>query len=159
MKALYLQAHGELDQVVYGEIDRPPFQPDEVLLEVKAAALNRLDLWVMQGWPALNLRFPHVLGSDGSGVITEVGSEVTDFRVGDRVAVDPTVSCGRCAYCMTGRENLCRKFAVLGEHLPGFYAQYSAVPARNLLRIPEGSPLHSNCSRVPGVCDRLAFFD
>lgn len=137
MKALVLTEHGTLNNVICTDVPRPSIGPDEVLLEVKAAALNRLDLWVIEGWPALQLKFPHVLGSDGAGVVAEVGERVMDFQVGDRVAVDPTVGCGRCSYCLSGREHMCDRFAILGEHLPGFYAEYAAVPARNLLRLPE----------------------
>lgn len=136
MKALVLAEHGTLDNVTYTDIPRPTIGPDEVLLEVKAAALNGLDLWVVEGWPALHLDLPHVLGSDGAGVIAEVGERVTGFEVGDRVAVNPTVGCGTCAYCLAGREHMCDHFAILGEHLSGFYAEYTAVPARNLLKLP-----------------------
>ena len=137
MKAIFLQAHGGLEQVAYGELPRPGIGRDEVLLRVHAAALNGLDLWVMAGWPALKLRFPHVLGSDGAGVVAEVGSDVTGFAVGDRVAVDPTTGCLTCEFCRSGRENMCERFALLGEHRPGFYAEYIAVPARNLLKMPD----------------------
>ncbi len=140
MEAIYLRAHGGLEQVAYGEVQPPSVGRDEVLLEVRAAALNGLDFWVMRGWPALKLRFPHVLGCDGAGIIAEVGADVTEFQVGQRVAVDPTVSCGQCEYCRSGREHMCRRFAILGEHLPGFYAQYIAVPARNLLSLPDDFP-------------------
>jgi NADPH:quinone reductase-like Zn-dependent oxidoreductase len=136
MKALVLQAHGGLEQVKYAEIVVPEIGPDEVLLAVKAAALNGLDLWVVAGWRGLNLAFPHVLGSDGAGVVTRVGAQVTNVSVGDRVAVNPTVGCGKCAYCLAGREHQCVHFAVLGEHIPGFYADQIAVPARNLLALP-----------------------
>ncbi len=137
MKALILHQHGSLDDLAFGDIPLPEIGPYDVLLAVKAAALNRLDLWVVEGWPSLRLRFPHVLGSDGAGVIAAVGDAVTGFQVGDRVAVNPTLSCGVCPYCLSGREHMCDRFAILGEHVPGFYAQYAAVPARNLLHLPE----------------------
>lgn len=137
MKALVLTEHGKLANVTYTDIPRPTIGPDEVLLDVKAAALNRLDLWVIEGWATLQLDFPHVLGSDGAGIVAEVGERVTGFQVGDRVAVDPTVACATCGYCRSGREHMCERFAILGEHLPGFYAEYTVVPARNLLKIPD----------------------
>ena len=137
MHALVLERHGSLADLAFREVPRPQIGPDEVLLEVKAAALNGLDLWVVEGWPALRLEFPHVLGSDGAGVIAEVGANVTEFAVGDRVAVNPTIWCGECDYCQAGQENRCERFAILGEHVPGFYAEYAAVPARNLLHLPE----------------------
>lgn len=136
MKAIVLPAHGDLDQVAFMDVPRPEIGADEVLLAVKAAALNRLDLWVVEGWRGLELAFPHVLGSDGAGIVAETGANVTQVSAGDRVAVNPTVGCGRCAYCLAGREHMCARFAVLGEHIPGFYADYIAVPARNVLRLP-----------------------
>ncbi|MFW5940167.1 MAG: zinc-binding dehydrogenase [Chloroflexota bacterium] len=137
MKALVLEAHGSLQNLAYADVARPEIGPDEVLLEVKAAAANGLDLWVTAGWPGLKLRFPHVLGSDGAGIVSEVGERVTGVTVGDRVAVNPTVWCGECDYCRAGQEHMCRNFMILGEHVPGFYAEYTAVPARNLLPLPE----------------------
>lgn len=140
MKALLLRQHGSLDDLAYDDLPEPEIGPRDVLLAVKAAALNRLDLWVLEGWPALRLNFPHVLGSDGAGIIAAVGAEVRDFQVGDRVAVNPTLSCGVCEFCLAGRENMCDRFAILGEHVPGFYAEYAAVPARNLIPLPEHVP-------------------
>ncbi|MBK8129001.1 MAG: alcohol dehydrogenase catalytic domain-containing protein [bacterium] len=132
MKAVVFHEHGTLANVVYTDVPEPTIKPDEVLLQVKAAALNRLDLWVLEGWPGLNLKLPHVMGSDGAGVIAQIGANVVDFAVGDRVAVHPSLFCGQCAYCRSGRDNLCQQFAILGEHVDGFFAEYTAVPARNL---------------------------
>ena len=86
MKAVVFYEHGLLENVQFADVPEPQIGPDEVLLEVKAAALNRLDLWVLAGWPGLNLKLPHIMGSDGAGVIAKVGANVTDFAVGDRVA-------------------------------------------------------------------------
>lgn len=137
MKAIIINAHGGLEQVRLGDVPRPEIGPDDVLLAVKAAALNRLDLWVTEGWPSLKLKMPHILGCDGSGVIVETGANVRRFATGDRVAVNPTLSCGHCPYCRRGREQMCDEFAILGEHAPGFYAEFAAVPARNLLKLPD----------------------
>jgi NADPH:quinone reductase-like Zn-dependent oxidoreductase len=137
MKAVVFEQHGPLENVIYADIPQPEPGPDQVLLAVKAAALNRLDLWVLAGWPGLKLKLPHVLGSDGAGVVAAVGDNVTGFAVGDRVAVNPTLSCGCCLFCRTGRDNMCNSFAILGEHIDGFMAEYTAVPARNLLRLPD----------------------
>jgi NADPH:quinone reductase-like Zn-dependent oxidoreductase len=139
MKAIVFYQHGDLDEVEYAEVPRPEIGPDEVLLAIKAAALNRLDLWALEGWPGLKLKLPHVMGSDGAGVVAEVGGNVTGFDVGDRVAVNPTLSCGRCHFCLTGRDNLCQHFAIIGEHVDGFFAEYTAVPARNLLKMPDNA--------------------
>jgi len=137
VKAVAFYEHGPLDNVRYTEVDEPPIGPDEVLLATKAVALNRLDLWVLAGWPGLNLKLPHIMGSDGAGVVAQVGANVTDFSVGDRVAVNPALFCGQCAYCRRGQSNMCQQFAILGEHVDGFFAEYTAVPARNLLKLPD----------------------
>lgn len=137
MKAIVLQQHGTLDDVAYTEVERPKIKADEVLLEIKAAALNRLDLWVVEGWPGLGLSFPHIMGCDCAGVVAEVGAAVSGLTPGDRVAVNPTYYCGQCHYCRSGRDHMCDHFAIFGEHIPGFYTQYQAVPARNLIRLPD----------------------
>lgn len=143
MKAIAFRQHGSLEQVEYTDVERPSPGPDQVLLHIQAAALNRLDLWVLEGWPGLKLRFPHVMGCDGAGVIAEVGANVTGWAVGERVAVNPTYSCGHCAYCQSGRDHICDHFAIFGEHRPGFYAEYQVVPARNLLRLPDHAPFET----------------
>lgn len=137
MKAVVFHAHGDLDQVAVADVPVPEIGADDVLLAPRAAALNRLDLWVLAGWPALKLKLPHVMGSDGAGVVAQVGAHVTRYRVGDRVAVNPTYSCGQCDFCRSGRDHMCDQFAIFGEHLPGFYAEYARVPARNLLPLPD----------------------
>lgn len=137
MKAVLFSQHGTLEQVTYGDVPEPEIGPDEVLLAVRAAALNRLDLWVLAGWPGLRLKLPHVMGSDGAGVIAAVGANVTGFAIGDRVAVNPSLFCGQCPFCRSGRDNMCQSFAILGEHVDGFFADFAAVPARNLLKLPE----------------------
>jgi NADPH:quinone reductase-like Zn-dependent oxidoreductase len=141
MKALVFHEHGTLAQVSYEEIPTPEIGPDEVLVEIKAAALNHLDLWVLGGWPGLNLKMPHIMGSDGAGIVVDVGANVDGFAVGDRVAINPTKSCGKCAYCLSGRDNMCQTFAIMGEHVDGFYAEYAAVPSRNLLKMPDDASI------------------
>lgn len=137
MKALLLREHGDLGNITHGEIETPKPGPGEALIEVEAAALNGLDLWVIEGWPALRLQFPHVFGSDGAGIVAEIGPGVNGFEPGDRVAVNPSLWCGECEYCLAGEENQCRRFSVIGEHVPGFFAQYTVVPARNLVPLPD----------------------
>ncbi len=139
MKALVFHEHGTLEQVKVDDVPTPEIGPSEVLVEIKAAALNRLDLWVLAGWPGLNLKIPHIMGSDGAGIIAEVGANVDGFAVGDRVAINPTKSCGKCSFCLSGQDNMCQTFAIMGEHVDGFYADYAAVPARNLLKMPDSA--------------------
>lgn len=137
MKALIFNEHGTLDNVQVTEIAPPAIKADEVLLKVEAAALNRLDLWVLEGWRGLNLKLPHVMGSDGAGVVAEVGADVTGFKAGDRVAVNPGVYPTAVPAIHLGRENMATGYHILGEHVDGFAGDYVAVPARNLLHLPE----------------------
>lgn len=137
MKALVFHQHGDLDQVEYCDVPQPEISPDEVLLHVKAAALNRLDLWVLAGWPGLRLKLPHIMGSDGAGVVAAVGTHVTRVQVGDRVAVNPTLWDPEDHFARTGQDNMTDAFAIMGEHVDGFFAEYAAVPARNLVKMPD----------------------
>jgi NADPH:quinone reductase-like Zn-dependent oxidoreductase len=116
----------------------PEVGRDEVLLAVHAAALNRLDLWVLEGWPALKLKWPHIMGSDGAGIVAAAGEDVTRLREGDRVAVNPTI-CNDPSdrFARLGYDNMCNDFAIFGEHIDGFFAEYVAVPERNLLPLPD----------------------
>ncbi len=141
MKALVFKEHGSLTtaNIQLQEMPIPEPGPHEVLVEIKAAALNRLDLWVLEGWPSLRLQLPHIMGSDGAGIITAVGQNISpnQWQVGDRVAINPGLSCGQCPYCRLGQDNRCVRFAVLGEHVPGVFAQYQTIPASNLLTLPD----------------------
>ncbi len=138
MKAIVAKRHGDLRDVELASVPEPEIGPSEVLVEIKSAALNRLDFWVLKGWRGLRLSFPHILGCDGAGIIIQMSEEVSDFAIGDRIAINPTRSCGRCPYCLSGSDHMCDHFAIFGEHIPGFYAEYQAVPARNLFKMPDG---------------------
>ncbi len=94
MKAAYIEKHGNLDQIQIGELNIPKIRPNEDLTEPMYAALNHLDLFVIKGWPGLHLSFPHIIGADGSGVVKEIGSEVSTINEGDRVTINPGISCG-----------------------------------------------------------------
>ena len=137
MRALVLKGHGEIDQVALAELPDPEPAAGEVRVRIRAAALNHLDLWVRLGWPGLNLSFPHVLGSDMAGEVDALGSGAPKELLGRRVVVVPGLSCGRCAQCLSGRENLCRHFRLLGEHASGGEAEYLSVPATNVLALPD----------------------
>ena len=141
MKALTLMAAGGLEHLRVQELPEPAIQsPDQVLLRVHAVGLNRLDLFVTEGLPGVNYSFPHIMGSDGAGTVLEVGSRASPIRPGDRVMINPTLSCGNCPWCLQGEDSLCRRLEVLGEHLSGTAAQYLVVPAKNLARMPESMP-------------------
>jgi NADPH:quinone reductase-like Zn-dependent oxidoreductase len=141
MKALTLAAPGGIGQLKVQELPEPAIQsPDDVLVRVQAAALNRLDLWVAEGLPGTNLTFPHIVGSDGAGVVQEVGSAVRRVGPGDRVMINPALSCGQCSACLQGEGSLCASFRVIGEHRPGTVAEYIVVPEQNLAALPADMP-------------------
>jgi NADPH:quinone reductase-like Zn-dependent oxidoreductase len=139
MKALTLTGLGGLDRLRVQEVPAPAIgAPDEVLVRIRCAALNRLDLWMTGGLPNAKPSFPHVVGSDGAGEVEAVGPAAGQWRPGDRVLINPGLSCGHCAACEEGEESLCSNFAILGEHLPGTAAELLVVPAANLGRVPDG---------------------
>jgi len=138
MKAGYIENHGSVENIKIGDVSTPKIGNLDVLIKTEFAALNHLDLFVVQGWPGLNLTMPHILGSDGSGTIKEIGSDViTGLNIGDRVLINPGIGCGQCSHCLSGRQNFCSKFSILGENRNGTYAEYVKVPSSNILKIPE----------------------
>lgn len=137
MKAVLFREHGGTDKLSYEDLPMPVIGPDEVLVKVKACALNHLDIWIRQGNPAYPMPLPHVSGSDVAGVVEQVGSHVTGLPAGQRVFVSPGVSCWNCEQCLAGRDNFCRSYSLLGAMRHGGYAEYVNVPSRNVLPIPE----------------------
>lgn len=129
--------HGGPEVLRYEDLPTPLPGPDEVLVKLHAAALNRVDLWVRDGWPGLNLEMPHISGSDGAGVVEAAGSEVVDLKEGERVVINANIGCGECDFCLAGDDNRCRDWHLLGETIRGTLAEYVAVPARNVLRLPD----------------------
>lgn len=138
MKALAFEQHGTLSNVRLMDVPVPVPGPGEVVVEIHAASLNRLDLWVLEGWPGLKLKMPHIMGSDGSGIVTSIGPSVSRYSPGERVAINPTI-CNdpEDTYARMGLDNMCDDFALFGEHIDGFYATYAVVPERNLLPLPD----------------------
>jgi len=139
MRAIVFYTHGGPEVIEFREdIPAPQAGPGEVLVRVHYAALNRLDDFVRAGWRGLELPFPHVLGADFSGTIAALGEGVTGWQLGQRVVANPTLWCGHCPACISGWDNRCDRFAIIGEHVWGAYADYVRVPARNLISIPNG---------------------
>lgn len=103
-----------------------------------AAALNHIDLWLLQGIPAYPLQLPHVSGCDVAGVVEAVGSDVRHVAVGDRVIIAPGLSCFQCSACLAGRDNLCATYRIFGAGCPGGFAEWTKAPAENLIPIPDG---------------------
>ena len=120
----------------YGDLPEPELKPGEVLVQIKAAALNRVDKWVRDGWPGLKLALPHILGSDGAGVVIEAASGAVGFQPGDRVVINTNLGCGVCEFCVAGQDNLCRDWHLIGETIDGTNAELFAAPARQLVRLP-----------------------
>ncbi len=138
MKAVVFRQHGGPEVLELAQLPEPVLGAKDVLVRVKAVALNHLDVWVRKGWPGLKLALPHTLGSDIAGVVEKVGAEVGDIAPGAEVLVNPGLSCGACEKCLGGEDNLCRGYKIIGEHVPGGYAQFVRVPRQNLLPKPPG---------------------
>ncbi len=134
MRALILGGHGGLEQLtVRSDLPVPQIvDPHSVRLRMEAVALNRLDLFVMAGWPGLTLTPDWVPVADGTGIVDAVGDAVTRVRVGDTVIMNPGVSCRTCAFCLADQQPLCLKYQILGEHRTGAAAEYCVVPEWNL---------------------------
>jgi len=140
MEAVVIREHGGPEVLLREEIATPEPGPGEVRVEVRAVALNHLDLWVRRGGPAFRLEYPHRLGSDVAGVVDALGPGVSGVTAGERVVVNPGLSCGSCAACLHGRDNLCRHYRILGENAQGGYARYLVVPRVNLAPYPGDLP-------------------
>jgi NADPH:quinone reductase-like Zn-dependent oxidoreductase len=141
MRAITLREHGDESVLRTEELPTPEPGPRQVRVRVHAVALNHLDLWVRRGLPNLRLSYPHILGSDIAGEIEAVGPGLEakgDLAAGTRVLLSPGVSCGRCEACLTGHDNLCRHYAILGEHISGGYCEQLCVPVENVLPLPAG---------------------
>jgi NADPH:quinone reductase-like Zn-dependent oxidoreductase len=139
MKAVAIRAHGDVDKVEVLDLPKPEPKVGEALLRIRAAALNRLDLFTINGIKGLNLNLPHVPGGDASGIVEKFGpnTDHTGFQVADRVTFNPGVWCTQCEMCRLGEESLCSNYGIIGEHLPGAMAEYATVPVRNLIKIPD----------------------
>jgi len=138
MQAVKYTGHGGTEVIEYGEFPTPEPADDEVLVDVKAGALNYLDVWTRQGLPGIDLDMPHIPGCDGAGVVDEVGVDVTRFEPGDRVALSAGAYCGECEFCRHGEQSMCENFHIIGEHTRGVHSEFAAVPATNLVPVPEG---------------------
>jgi NADPH:quinone reductase-like Zn-dependent oxidoreductase len=139
---LTISAHGGLEQLQYRtDVAEPVVRaPGDVRIRIRAAALNRLDLFVVEGLPGVVITPPWIMGGDGAGVVDDIGSAVKGIRRGDRVIINPGISDRTCDYCLKGEQSLCIKYRLLGEHLPGTIADYVVVPATNVRIIPEAIP-------------------
>lgn len=138
MRAFRISRHGGPEALEWVELPSPRPAADEVLLRVRACALNGLDLWVRNGVPGHRFPLPLIPGSEIAGEIAELGTAVQGLEIGMPMLVAPGISCGLCERCVSGEEMLCRHYGIFGEHRDGGYAEYVAVPARNVLPLPAG---------------------
>src|SRR5499427_3976190 len=134
MKALFFEKHGGNEVLQYGERPTPEAGPGQVRVRIRAAALNHLDIFVRNGIPDVPL--PQIPGADGSGTVDALGAGVDGLSVGDRVLIQPGLYCNACEFCRRGEQCLCVKFRIVGEHVPGTFAELVVVPARNVFPIP-----------------------
>lgn len=137
MKCVRIHEHGGIDKLVQEEISVPMIGPTDVLVQVMATSINHLDIWVRQGLPGVRFPLPLIPGVDAAGVAAEVGSSVRHVTAGDRVVVAQGISCGHCKHCLDGNDYLCKEYRLIGEHRDGADAEFIAVPARNIERLPQ----------------------
>ncbi|HEX3186991.1 MAG TPA: zinc-binding dehydrogenase [Pyrinomonadaceae bacterium] len=136
MKAVIFRQHGGPEVLEYTDVPPPQIRANEVLVQVKACALNHLDIWARGGLRGIEIPLPHILGNDVAGVAKEVGELVTWVKVGDEVMVQPGVSCGHCEACLSGNDNFCRDYDIIGYRRDGGYAEFVAVPGANIVPKP-----------------------
>jgi len=139
LKAVRIHEHGGVDKLRYEEVQEPKLSsPTEAIVQLKTAALNRIDLWNREGLTGMDIALPHILGADGAGIVAQVGEQVHNVKKGDAVCLYPPSGCGQCEYCFTDREFMCIRLRALGERLQGTYAEYVKLPAANCFPIPPG---------------------
>ena len=139
MKAVRIHEHGGVDKLRYEEAENPRISsPNEVIVKLRAASVNHIDIWVRLGATGIAIPMPHILGGDGAGVIFEVGGEVSNVRPGDAVCLYLFSGCGQCEFCLSHRDFMCVYVRALGERLDGTYAEYVRLPAENCFPIPAG---------------------
>ena len=136
MRALTISAHGGTERLEYrADIPIPEPGPEEVRVRLHAASLNHLDVFTLRGLPGVSIAAPWIMGADGAGVIESVGESVKGLSVGDHVVINPGISDRTCEYCKAGEQSLCVKFRLLGEHVPGTFADFIVIPQANVRQI------------------------
>lgn len=139
MKAVRIHEHGGVDKLRYEEVEQPKLTSSgEAIVQLKAAALNRIDILNRQGVTGIEVSLPHILGADGAGIVVEVSEQAGNVKKGDAVCLFPPSGCGQCEFCITDRDFMCLHLCVLGERIKGTYAEYVKLPVRNCFPIPPG---------------------
>ncbi|MEX8518430.1 MAG: zinc-binding dehydrogenase [Leptothrix sp. (in: b-proteobacteria)] len=136
MQAAFITGHGGNEVVSIGSRPKPQRRPGEVLVRIKAATLNRVDLYMRDSGAGISHQLPQIMGIDGAGVIEEVDADETRLRPGQRVVLHPGIGCGRCEFCLRGEGVLCTSVSYLGEHRDGTLAEYLSLPAQNVFPMP-----------------------
>ena len=138
-----MHGYGGPEQLFYESCEAQKItEPDEVIVKLKAASLNHIDIWNRMGATGIVVAMPHILGADGAGVVAETGAKVENVKAGDAVCLYPPTGCGQCDFCRTERDFMCIRLRVLGERLEGTYAQYVKLPGQNCFPIPAGYSFH-----------------
>jgi len=143
MKTVLFHRHGGPEVLEYADFPTPEPKPGEALIRLRAAALNRMDVLVRNGWPGIKLELPHISGADGAGEIATLGEGVSEFKVGDHVVINANIGCGKCDACLSGWDNMCRNWHLLGETIHGTYAEFISLPVRQLYKLPDDFDFHS----------------
>jgi NADPH:quinone reductase-like Zn-dependent oxidoreductase len=138
MKAAVFYEPGGPEKIQVSEVPDPQVAPDQILVKVKACALNHFDLLVLREADPETFSFPFWGGADISGIVAEAGKSVSQFRSGDRVVINPGLFCGKCEQCLSGEESLCESYGIIGDSVPGGFAEYIAVNEENVLKLPDG---------------------
>jgi NADPH:quinone reductase-like Zn-dependent oxidoreductase len=150
MKAVIFSEHGGPEVLRYTDVPEPAIGARDVLVRVRACALNHLDLWVRGGLPGRSVPLPHIPGSDISGEVAQIGAEVTNVKVGERVLLAPGVSCGQCEQCVAGRDNFCADYVLFGRQIHGGCAEFVRSPSVNVIPIP-GNLTFEEAAAIPLV--------
>jgi NADPH:quinone reductase-like Zn-dependent oxidoreductase len=138
MKAVVFREHGGPEKLSYEDVPEPEVGPLDVLVQVKAAGLNHLDLWLRKGVPAIRMTFPHISGCEGAGDVVGVGSAVKNIKVDDAVVVTPGYSCGYCGFCVRNQDSMCASYGMIGVKRPGCFAELVSAPAECIYPLPTG---------------------
>lgn len=142
MKAVLFRQYGGPEVLEYADFPTPEPRAGEALVRLRAAALNHVDVSVRHGLPGLKLELPHICGCDGAGEVVALGAAAERLQVGDHVVINANLGCGQCDYCLSGWDNMCRSWHLLGETVRGTYAEYVALPERQLYRLPPEFDYH-----------------
>ncbi|MDO8527601.1 MAG: zinc-binding dehydrogenase [Deltaproteobacteria bacterium] len=138
MKAVRIHQHGGPEVLKLEDVPDPICSSQDVLVQLKATSINYLDIWVRQGIPGWKVSLPMTPGCDGAGLVVGKGETVKDLQTGDKVLIIPNVSCGNCAFCSNGDDNLCPEYGIVGETCNGCDAEMISLPRRNVIPMPKG---------------------